>query len=96
MNHNKLWKSLKEMGIAGYLTCLLRNLVVGQEVNIRTLYGTTDCFNTETRMTGLSTITLFNLYAEHNLRKTELDELPVGIKISGKKSRTSGMLMISL
>ena len=44
MDHNKLWKALKEMGIADHLTCLLRNLCVGQEATVRTLYGTNDWF----------------------------------------------------
>ena len=44
VDHNKLWKILKEMGIADHLTCLLRNLYAGQEVTVRTGHGTTDCF----------------------------------------------------
>ena len=44
MDHNKLWKILKEMGIPDYLTCLLRNLYTGQEATVRTGHGTTDCF----------------------------------------------------
>ena len=44
---NKLWKTLKEMGIPDHLTCLLRNLYAGQEATVRTLYGTTDSFRTE-------------------------------------------------
>ena len=44
VNHNKLWKALKEMGIPDHFTCLLRNLYVGQEATVRTLYGTTDWF----------------------------------------------------
>ena len=43
MNHNKLWKTLKEMGIPDHFTCLLRNLHAGQEAIVRTLHGTTDC-----------------------------------------------------
>src|SRR5574340_608907 len=43
MDHNKLWKILKEMGIPDHLTCLLRNLYAGQEATIRTGHGTTDC-----------------------------------------------------
>ena len=42
MDHNKLWKILKEMGIPGHLTCLLRNLYAGQEATVRTGHGTTD------------------------------------------------------
>ena len=43
-DHNKLWKILKEMGIKDHLTCLLRNLYVGQEATVRTVHGTTDWF----------------------------------------------------
>ena len=44
VDHNKLWKILKEMGILDHLTCLLRNLYAGQEVTVRTGHGTTDWF----------------------------------------------------
>ena len=44
VDHNKLWKTLKEMGISDYLTCLLRNLYAGQEATVRTGHGTTDWF----------------------------------------------------
>ena len=47
VDNNKLWKTLKEMGIPDHLTCLLRNLYAGQEATVRTLYGTTDWFRTE-------------------------------------------------
>ena len=46
VDHNKLWKILKEMGIPDHLTCLLRNLYAGQEATVRTRYGTTDWFQT--------------------------------------------------
>ena len=49
-DHNKLWKALKEMGIPDYLTCLLRNLYMGQEATVTTLHGTTDWFKTEKRV----------------------------------------------
>ena len=42
VDHNKLWKSLQEMGIPDHLTCLLRNLYAGQEATVRTGHGTTD------------------------------------------------------
>ena len=45
MDHNKLWKILKQMGIPDHLTCLLRNLYAGQEATVRTGYGTTDWFH---------------------------------------------------
>ena len=47
MDYEKLWKALKEMGISDHLTCLLRNLYVGQEATVRTLYGTANWFNIE-------------------------------------------------
>ena len=47
VDHNKLWKSLKQVGITDHLTCLLRNLYVGQEATVGTLYGTTDWFRIE-------------------------------------------------
>ena len=47
VDHNKLWKALKEMGIPDHLTYLLRNLYAGQEPTVRTLYGTTDWFMIE-------------------------------------------------
>ena len=46
VDHNKLWKTLKEMGIPDHLTCLLRNLYAGQEATVRTGHGTTDWFQT--------------------------------------------------
>ena len=47
VDHNKLWKALKEMGIPDHLTCLLRNLYAGQEATVRTLYGTAEWFKIE-------------------------------------------------
>ena len=47
VDHNKLWKALKEMVIPGHLTCLLRNLYAGQEATVRTVYGTADQFRIE-------------------------------------------------
>ena len=47
MDHDKLWKALREMGILDHLTCLLRNLYAGQEATVRTLYGTNDWFQIE-------------------------------------------------
>ena len=44
VDHNKLWRILKEMGIPDHLTCLLKNLYVGQEATVRTEHGSTDCF----------------------------------------------------
>ena len=82
VNHNKLWKALKEMGIPNHLTCLLRNLHVGQEATVRTLYGTTDLFKVEkgVRQYCLLSPCLFNLYPDH-MRNAGLDVLQAGIKI---------------
>ena len=60
MDHKKLWKILKEMGIPDNLTCLLRNLYAGQEATVRTGHGTTDWFQIEKKgMSGLYIVTLF-------------------------------------
>ena len=84
MDHNKLWKILKEMGIPDHLTCLLRNLYAGQEATVRIGPGTTDWFQIGKGVPQgciLSTC-LFNLYAEYILRNAGLDEAQAGIKIA--------------
>ena len=70
MDHNKLWKALREMGIPDNFTCVLRNLYAGKEVTVRTLYETTDCFMIEkgVQQGCLLSPCLFNLYAEHTMR----------------------------
>ena len=77
MDHNKLWKALKEMGIPDHLTYLLRNLLAGQKATVRALYGTTDWFRIEKGVPQCSLLSpcLFNLYAEHIMRNAGLDEL---------------------
>ena len=65
VDHNKLWKILKEMGIPDHLTCLLRNLYAGQEATVRTGHGTTDRPYTVTL--------LFNLYVEYIMRNAGLE-----------------------
>ena len=76
VDHNKLWKILKEMGIADHLICLLRNLYAGQEETVRTGHGTTDWFQIGKRVRQGCILSpcLFNLYAEYIMRKTGLDE----------------------
>ena len=59
VDHNQMWKVLKEMGISDHLTCLLRNRYVGQEATVRTLYGKTDSFRIEKSTTRLFIVTLF-------------------------------------
>ena len=67
VDQNKLWKTLKEMGIQGHLTCLLRNLCAGQEATVRTLYRTVDWFKIEkgVHQGCILSPCLFNLYAEY-------------------------------
>ena len=86
MDHNKLWKILKEMGILDHLTCLLRNLFAGQEATVRTRHGITDWFKTgkEVHQGCILSPCLFNFYAEYIMRNAELDEAQAGIKIAGK------------
>ena len=98
VDHNKLWKILKEMGIPDHLTCLLRNLYAGQEATVRTGLGTTDWFQIGkgVRQGCILSPCLFNLYAEYIMRNTGLVEAQVGIKMAGEILITSDMLMTSL
>ena len=75
VDHNKLWKALEEMGIPDHLTCLLRNLYVGQEATVRILYGTTDWFRTVKGVRHGCQLSpcLFKQYAEHIMRNARLD-----------------------
>ena len=86
VDHNKLWKILQEVGIPDHLTCLLRNLYAGQEATVRTGHGTTDWFQIRkgVRQGCILSPCLFNLYAEHIMRKTGLEEAQAGIKIAGR------------
>ena len=86
VDHNKLWKFLKEMGIPDHLTCLLRNLYTGQEATVRTGYGTTDWFQIGkgVRQGCILSAGLFNLYAEYIMRNAGLEEAQAGIKIAGR------------
>ena len=86
VDHNKLWKILKEMGIPDHLTCLLRNLYAGQEATVRTGHGRTDWFQIGKRVCQSYILSpcLFNLYAEYIMGNAGLDKAQVGIKIAGK------------
>ena len=91
VDHNKLWKILKEMGIPDHLTCLLKNLYSGQEATIRTGRGTTDWFlirKGEHQVCILS-LYLFNFHAEFIMQNTALDEAQAGLKMPGEISITS-------
>ena len=95
MNHNKLWKILKKMGIPDHLTCLLRNLYAGQDATVRTGHGTTDWFQIGKRVHQgcILSLCLFNFYAEYIMRNAGLEETQAGIKIAGEISITSDMQM---
>ena len=84
VDYHKLWKSLKEMGMPGHLTCLLRNLYAGQEATVRTGYGTIDWLQIGKGVCQGCILSpcLFNLYAEYILRNAGLDEVQAGIKIA--------------
>ena len=86
MDHNKLWKILKEIEIPDHLTCLLKNLYAGQEATARTGHGTTDWFQIGKGVCQGCILfpCLFNLYAEYIMRNAGLDEAQAGIKISGR------------
>ena len=76
VDHNKLWKILKEMGISDHLTCLLRNLNASQEATVRTGHGTTDWFQTGkgVHQDCILSPCLFNLYAEYIMQNAGLDK----------------------
>ena len=90
VDHNKLWKILKEMWIPDHLPCLLRNLYAGQEATVRTGHGTTDWFQIGKGVCPGCILSpcLFNLYAEHSMRNAGLDEALAGIKIAGRNINT--------
>ena len=86
MDHNKLWKVFKEMGIPDHLTCLLGNLCAGQEAKVRTGHGTIDWFQIRKGVHQGCVLSpcLFNLYLEYIIKNTGLDEAQAGIKIAGR------------
>ena len=87
VDHNKLWKILKEMGIPDHLTCLLRNLYAGQEATVRTGHGTTDWFQIGKGVCQGCILSpcLFNLYAEYVMRNADgLEEAQAGINCREK------------
>ena len=84
VDHNKLWKVLKEMGIPDHLTYLLGNLYAGQEATVRTGHGTTDWFQIGKGVCQGCILSpcLFNLHAQYIMRNAELEEAQAGIKIA--------------
>ena len=84
VDHNKLWKILKDTGIPDHLTCLLRNLYATKEATVRTGHGTTDWFQIGKGVCQGCILSpcLFNLYAEYIMRNAGLEEAQAGIKIA--------------
>ena len=93
VDHNKLWKILKEMGIPDHLTCLLRNLYAGQEATVRTGHGTTDWsqIGKGVHQGCILSSCLFNLYAEYIMRNAGLEETQLESRLPGEISITSDM-----
>ena len=85
VDHKKLWKILKEMGIPDHLTCLLRNPCACQEATVRTGHGTTDWFPIGKRVHQGCILSpcLFKLYAQYIMRNAGLEETQAGMKIAG-------------
>ena len=84
VDHNKLWKILKERGVPDHLTCVLRNLYLGQEAIVRTGHGTMDWFKIGkgVQQGYILSLCLFNLYAAYIMRNARVDESQAGIKIA--------------
>ena len=89
VDHNKLWTTLKEMGIPDHVPCLLRNLYAAQEVTVKTGHGITDWFQIGkgVHQGCILSPCLFNLYAEYIMRNAALDKAQAGIKIAGRNTK---------
>ena len=98
VDHNKLWKILKKMGIPDHLTCLLRNLYAGQEATVRTGHGTTEWFQIGKGVCEDCILSpcLFNLYAEYIMRSPGLEKAQLESRLLGEISITlvSGFLAL--
>ena len=95
VDHNQLWKILKEIGIPDHLTCLLRNLYAGQEETVRTGHGTTDWFQIGKgiRQGCILSPCLFDLYAEYSMRMLGWKKHKLESRLPGDISITSDMQM---
>ena len=96
VDHNKMWKTLEEMGIPDHLTFLLRNLYAAQEATVRTGHGTTDWFQIgkAARQGCILSPCLFNLYAEYIMHNVGLNEAQLESRLPGEITITSDMQMI--
>ena len=90
VDHNKLWKILKEMGIPGHLTCIPRNLHAGQEATVRTWHGPIDWFQMgeDVHQGCILSPCLFNLYAEYIMWNAQLDEAKLELRLPWEISVT--------
>ena len=88
VDHHKLWKILKDIGIPDHLTCLLRNLYAGQEAAVRTGHATTDWFKIGkgVHQGCILSPCLLNFYAEYIMRNAGLEEAQAGITIAGRRN----------
>ena len=95
VDHNELWKILKEMGVPDHLTCLLRNLYAGQEVTVRTGHGTTDWFQMRKGIHQGCILSpcLFNFYVEYIMRNAGLMKHKLESRLPREISITSDMQM---
>ena len=95
VDHNKLWKILKEMGIPDHLACILQNLYAGQEATVRNGHGKTDWFQIGIGVCQVCILSpcLFNLYAEYIMRNFGLDEAHLESRFLGEISIISNMQM---
>ena len=93
VDHSKLWKILQEMEIPDHLNCLLQNLHAGQEATARTGHGTMDWFKIGKGVYQGCMLSpcLYNLYSQHIMRNTLLDEAQASTRLLGEISITSGM-----
>ena len=96
MDHNKMWKILKEIGAPDHLACLLRNVYVGQETTVRTRHGTTDYKIRKRVWQGFMSPWLFNVYAEYIIENVRLGNLQARIRIAGRNINNLGLAMIPL
>ena len=95
VDHNQLWKILKDLGIPDHLTCLLRNLYAGKEATVRTGRGTTDWFQIGKGVSQGCILSpcLFNLYAEYIMTNAGLEETQLESRLPREISITSDMQM---
>ena len=82
VDHHKLWKILKEMGVQDHMTCLLRNLSVGQEATVRTGHETTDWFQIRKAVQGCISSAACLTYVQSTSWETLVDEVQAGLRIA--------------